>query len=158
MRAVVLALSAQLALACAEQVHTSRVPPLPAPLSVAPVEAPPAPAAPAETLEPALLVSSAAAEAEAPALPPVSYAEATVLAKQHCAECHQGSVSRAKPAALFVFDLDQVAWSAGLSSEQFQVFYQRMQGELDPPTRVRVLAFTESEAARVAARSGDGDL
>ncbi|HKO94477.1 MAG TPA: hypothetical protein VJU61_25160 [Polyangiaceae bacterium] len=150
MRAVVLALSAQLALACAEQAaQAPRFAPLPAPRSVAP----------AENLEPAPApVASAEAEAPAPALPPVSYAEATALAKQHCAECHQGSVSQAKPAALSVFDLDQGAWSAGLSAEQFQVFYQRMQGELDPPTRVRVLAFTESEAARVAARRADGDL
>ena len=143
MRAVVLALSAQLALACAEQAHTPRIAPLPALRSVAPAATPaPAPA----------LASSTEAKAPAPALSPVSYAEATALAKQHCAECHQGSVSQAKPAALSVFDLDQGAWSTGLSAEQFQVFYQRMQGELDPATRIRVLAFTESEAARVAAR------
>jgi len=142
MRAVVLALSAQLALACAEPAPPSRTALAPAPRPVARAETP---------------ASASNPEAEAPAAAPasVSYAEATALAKQHCAECHQGSVSQAKPAALSVFDLDQGAWSAGLSAKQFQVFYQRMQGELDEATRARVLAFTESEAARVAAL---GDL
>jgi mono/diheme cytochrome c family protein len=81
----------------------------------------------------------------------LSAAEVHALAERHCASCHQSSVSRAKPNALAVFDLDQANWSAGLAVGQFSVFYQRMQGELDPPTRARLFAYTERERA---ARAG----
>jgi hypothetical protein len=83
---------------------------------------------------------------------PLNAAEVHTLAERHCANCHQGSVSREKPNALAVFDLDQPDWSAGLAAAQFTVFYQRMQGELDASTRARLLAFAERErAARVHA-------
>lgn len=91
------------------------------------------------------------APSAAPATP-LSEREVTQLAVQHCASCHQGSVSREKPDALRVFDLDHAAWGAGLSAAQFSVFYQRMQGELQPVVRARLLAFTEREATLRAAR------
>jgi hypothetical protein len=93
--------------------------------------------------------SAARSSADA-AVRALSHAEVERLAVQHCAECHQSSVSRAKPAALAVFDLDQATWCAGLSSAQFTVFYQRMQGELEATTRARLLAFTEGAARRSA--------
>lgn len=83
---------------------------------------------------------------------PLTESELHGLSVRHCAACHQGSVSRAKPAALAVFDLDQADWSAGLQAVQFAVFYQRMQGELDAPLRRRLRAYTE----RAAAARGDG--
>ena len=77
---------------------------------------------------------------------PLTQSELHALSVRHCSACHQSSVSREKPAALAVFDLDHAGWSAGLAAEQFTVFYQRMQGELDPPTRRRLLAYTERAA------------
>jgi hypothetical protein len=87
-----------------------------------------------------------------PSLVVLSQPEVKQLAEQHCASCHQGSVSRAKPEALAVFDLDQPSWSAGLSAAQYGVFYQRMAGELDPATRARLQDYTAREAKRVASR------
>jgi len=84
--------------------------------------------------------------ASSPAPAPLTQSELQVLSERHCSACHQSSVSREKPAALAVFDLDRAGWSAGLASAQFAVFYQRMQGELDVPTRARLLAFTERAA------------
>lgn len=78
---------------------------------------------------------------------PLSAGEVHALAERHCASCHQGSVSREKPNALAVFDLDQPNWSEGLAAAQFTVFYQRMQAELDAPTRARLLAFTQRQRA-----------
>jgi hypothetical protein len=86
-----------------------------------------------------------APRAQASAPTPLSRGEVHALAERHCASCHQGSVSREKPNALAVFDLDQRDWSARLEARQFSVFYQRMEGELDPATRARLLAFTERE-------------
>jgi hypothetical protein len=88
----------------------------------------------------------------APAPQPLLQSELQELSERHCSACHQSSVSREKPAALAVFDLDQVEWSAGLAAAQFGVFYQRMQGELDAPTRGRLLAYTE-RAARSAPKT-----
>lgn len=93
-----------------------------------------------------------AASPRAQALPAsLSHAQVERLAVEHCAGCHQGSVSRAKPAALAVFDLDRSDWCSGLSASQFSVFYQRMEGELDLATRHALERFTE-RAARFAAR------
>ncbi len=83
---------------------------------------------------------------------PLTQSELHALSVRHCAACHQSSVSRERPAALAVFDLDQADWSAGLASAQYAVFYQRMQGELDAPTRRRLLAYTE----RAAGEKADG--
>jgi hypothetical protein len=80
----------------------------------------------------------------------LSQPELQKLAEQHCASCHQGSVSREKPAALSVFDLDHADWCQGLAAAQFDVFYQRMQGELDARTRARLRAFTEGAARKRA--------
>lgn len=89
-----------------------------------------------------------AAPVSGPSTPvPLSAGELRTLAAQHCASCHQGSVSSEKPNALAVFDLDQRDWAAGLAPDQFTVFYQRMEGELDAPTRARLLAYTTRERA-----------
>lgn len=83
--------------------------------------------------------------------PSLTHAQVERLAVAHCASCHQGSVSRAKPAALAVFDLDHGDWCRGLSAAQFSVFYQRMEGELDDVARRALKDFTE-RAARLAVR------
>jgi hypothetical protein len=82
----------------------------------------------------------------------LTQAELQKLSERHCSACHQSSVSREKPAALAVFDLDQAGWSVHLAAAQFDVFYQRMQGELDAPTRGRLRVYTE-RAARSAPRT-----
>jgi hypothetical protein len=87
-----------------------------------------------------------------PAAQTLTQSELQKLSERHCSACHQSSVSREKPAALAVFDLDQANWSARLAAAQFDVFYQRMQGELDAQTRGRLRVYTE-RAARSAPRT-----
>lgn len=96
---------------------------------------------------PAPVASTGAAVAAPLAEKRLSLFELHSLSVQHCASCHQSSVSREKPAALAVFDLDQSDWSTGLSRGQLAVFFQRMQGELDASTRARLHVFVTREAA-----------
>ena len=86
----------------------------------------------------------AAAPLKAVAAPP-SHADARrVLVRAGCAKCHDSVVSKATPAALAVYDLQETRWSAPMTDEQLPKLMGRLKSA-PKKDRDLVAAFIESE-------------
>jgi hypothetical protein len=73
------------------------------------------------------------------------------ILKANCGSCHDGALSTAKPAALKVFDLQELEWAAGMSDQQLGRIIGRFQSFGVPrDDRKRVKAFIKAELARRA--------
>ena len=75
-------------------------------------------------------------------------ADVRQIAAAPCGSCHTSGLRTAKREALDVFDLADARWSRDLQPGQWDFFFDRIEGEVEPTDRATVLRFVAAAKAR----------
>ena len=74
------------------------------------------------------------------------------IAEAPCGSCHTRGLDTAKPEALAVFDFQKERWAGEMSTEELDVFWQRIAGDVSGADREVTIRFVGAAKAR---RGGD---
>lgn len=74
--------------------------------------------------------------------------EVRAIAAAPCGSCHTRGLPTAKRDALAVFDLAEERWSGGLEPDQWDFFYDRIEGDVTGVERATVVRFVAAAKAR----------